>query len=169
MDTKQCKECFKDVDVKATKCPYCQAHQGTFVRFWHSPIGPFVPAIVFFLGFFVFFKGIVFSDPIYDVDNTLELSQSEFHFVDSDCGTKVTLIGSIKNKSDLALRNPTFDVVYYDAEKRIVDAISHQSYGLVLPPRSAKTFKVSEIASAEKSLYISSKVSVARVEKDNWL
>lgn len=170
METKICKDCSEEIKGEAKKCPKCQAYQSRFDRFMRSPTGGSLVGVVIALGFFSWFtNSFIFQDEsIYNPTELLEVSDTSFQFKEVDCGFKVTLIGTITNKSDGPLRNLVFDVEYLDSEGNTIDVINDEVYDLVIPANTSKKFKVSGTTGAEKELYAASKVVVSKVEPDGW-
>jgi hypothetical protein len=170
METKVCRECSEEIKTEAKKCPKCQAYQSGVDRFMRSPTGGSMAGVVIALGFFVWFtNSFMFQDDsIYSPTDLLEVSDTSFQFKEVDCGFKVTLIGTITNKSDDPLRNIIFDVEYFDNEGKTIDVINDEVYDLVIPANSSKKFKVSGTTGAEKDLYATSKVVISKAEPDGW-
>lgn len=170
METKICKECLEEIKAEAKKCPKCQAYQSSVQRFMRSPTGGSMVGIIIGLGFYVWFANsfLFQDDSIYNPTEILEVSDTSFHFKELDCGFKVSLIGTITNKSDGPLEKVVFDVEYYDSEGNTIDVINDKLYDLVIPANSSKKFKVSGNTAAEKGLYASSKVVISKAEPVSW-
>jgi hypothetical protein len=170
METKICKDCSEAIKAEAKKCPKCQVYQNSFDRFIRSPIGGSMVGIVIGLGFFVWFtNSFMFQDDsIYNPEKLLQVSDTSFQFKEVDCGFKVTLIGTITNKSDGPLRNVVFDIEYLDSDGNTIDVINDEVYDLIIPANSSKKFKVSGTAGAKQELYATSKATISKVEPDGW-
>ncbi|PAT31447.1 hypothetical protein [Vandammella animalimorsus] len=73
------------------------------------------------------------------------------------CGA-LTALGKATNTSDLALENPVFEVQFFDAQGKLIDAFNDVTYGLKLPPWQDMMVSLSGRARYEAGRYASAQI-----------
>ncbi len=121
-EMKLCKMCFKDIDTRAKKCPYCQHWQHKLYHLIYSPVFAAIFFVILVVGF-----NFVIRDrfgPGQDFDSYRErvsITNSEFKFGGNKCGSTVVVMGKIRNATELAWRDLQFEVIFYDQNGQMTD------------------------------------------------
>lgn len=170
LEEKICAICLKHIHVNAKKCPKCQSYQNPWSIFFHSSLGQWILTIAFLVALFSWFDSDYFEDDIiYKLDGVLEVDNSSFKVQKSDCGTQVTIFGTIENKSDMPLTNILVDVEFYNASGEPIDLISEELWDITVPPKGDKRFKINSETGKEKNIYIKHTITITQAEPSGWL
>ncbi|PAX15847.1 hypothetical protein CLI92_11750 [Vandammella animalimorsus] len=97
--------------------------------------------------------------PGYD---TVRLSDIDFSYnapaEGKACCGALTALGKATNTSDLALEDPVFEVQFFDAQGKLIDAFNDVTYGLKLPPGQDMMVSLSGRARYEAGRYASAQI-----------
>ena len=141
---KECKMCFKEIDKRAKKCPYCQHWQSKFQSFTRNPAFSIIIVICIMVFSSWFFNSQFTPKNNFDTyKNQVEITKSNIDFGNSSCGETVTIIGNIKNNSAIDWKSLNFEVVYYDKENNITDTEQIEKFSFTLPANKEVPFKLS--------------------------
>jgi len=131
---KNCKSCQKEIDDKATKCPYCQAFQNWFKN-------PQITGMIFPLIFipYIFFSTGLFSRKSYTdfVDNFSASIVSE-----SSENKKNIHTYQIQNSSKHKWSHICYQMTGYDNSNNIVIVESNNEYSWIIQPHSKSMLSV---------------------------
>lgn len=171
--SKTCKMCYKEIDSRAKKCPYCQH--------WQSKISMTVrhPAFALFLtmGFIVVFGVIFESLFVFDKGedfatyrNQITISKSKLKFGETSHGPTVVVIGEMKNNSNLSWKDVQLEVRFYDNNNKLIDTDQKNKYSFEVPANDISTFKVSIPREFPEAQYASCKVRIlsAKDSRTMW-
>ena len=126
--------------------------------------------LLIFMG--IYLSGTFSYDPVYNPVSDLVITNSTFQFDESKCGPeikRITLIGTITNRTDIAFKDIVISVNYYDKAGQLIDVVHDEVYDLIVPPVTSKNFRVSGTCSQDQSLYAKAEASVTKAEPDGWL
>jgi hypothetical protein len=165
-ETKKCRMCQKDVDPKAKKCPHCRSLQSKIFN-------PIAIAVVLGITYFVF-MGLIFNDimdtmnggNIYDdYPNALSITESELKFTKSEeQGPLVTIIGKIKNSSDVNWERLNLQATCFNEDGEIIDVKQERDYDWLVPKNKEIPFKISFPRTIEENEYAEHRVVVISAE-----
>lgn len=163
-EMKECKTCGEEIKAKALKCPHCQTWQ---TKWKYDPTNPkhHLILILLLLGLmsFMFYNsfGSVFNHKDFEkYKNQVEVKNTNISFSTASCGSKVAVIGTILNKSNISWGDIYFETQFFDKDNKLIDTVSDHDYDLVILKNSESTFKVAGSAAREKSLYDHYKVII---------
>ncbi|MHC4543571.1 MAG: FxLYD domain-containing protein [Planctomycetota bacterium] len=161
--SKTCKMCYKEMDSRAKKCPYCQHWQSKFSKIvWHPAFAVFlimgfiVVFGVIFESLFVFDKGEDFAP----YRNQITIRKSELKFGETSHGPTVVVMGEIKNNSNLSWKDVQLEVRFYDNNNKLIDTDQKNKYSFVIPANDISTFKVSIPREFPEEQYANCKVRI---------
>ena len=137
---KLCKLCKKEIDIQASKCPYCQAHQ-----YWYRN-----PQIIGFVFPFVFIPALfyvmgIWGNPEYknykDYISVVEINRG----IDGD---NVILNYNIINKSNKKWNDISYQLICQDTNGNIVSTKTEKVHSWVVLPNHSSYITV-EVAKKE--------------------
>ena len=174
MSMKSCLDCKEQMNTEARKCPHCHSYQRKIDRFFGPQgFGRYSSSIVFiFLAFAIYFSGVFDYDPIYNPKSDLAITESAFQFDESRCrsgGQRVSLIGTITNRTKVAYQRIVISVTYYDESNDPINVVHDEIHDLIVPPESSQKFRASGCYSQDKALYVRAEAKVTKAEPDGWL
>ena len=108
---KPCRSCFKEIDDKATKCPYCQSFQGKWKGSQSLSLFFVLPFLAFSFWNLYKINGASFQD------NKSLISISEISHINGG------YIFEIDNRSDLKWTSPMVQIVFKDAQGKVVEEL----------------------------------------------
>jgi hypothetical protein len=146
--SKTCKMCYKEIDRRAKKCPYCQHLQNKIsMVVFHPAFGIFLvltPMLLVYIFVGLFFKGIFNQgEDFTPYRNQITISESELKFGETSRGPTVVVIGKMTNNSSLSWKDVQLEVRFYDKNEKLVDTDQKEKYSFVVPENDISTFKVS--------------------------
>jgi hypothetical protein len=157
----RCSSCREEISAGARKCPHCHAVQGRFAVWFHR-LGPFLvllPIVFLALTFQSAFRSSVnFSE----YRDSLIVVKSAAHYSNAaeKCGATISVIGTIRNNSDVPWEDVYLEVRYFDSAGSMVDTESVEHYSLLIPPRGEVAFRVRGPAIRPEQDYVSHKVAI---------
>jgi len=147
-ESKLCKMCYKEIDRRAKKCPYCHHWQNKISMIvWH-PAFPISIVLVFYLAVFIL-MGVAFEsmfdkgEDFTPYRNKITISESELKFGEAESGPTVVVMGKMTNDSSLSWKDIQLEVRFYDPNKNLIDTDQKNKYSFVVPANDVSMFKVS--------------------------
>jgi hypothetical protein len=92
----------------------------------------------------------------------LVVVRSTTHYSDLNekCGAMISVVGIIRNDSDVPWEDVFVEVRHFDAAGTMIDADSAEQYRLVAPPRAEVAFRVRTQAIRPQADYATHRVSI---------
>lgn len=164
---KECPICFKEIDNRAKKCPYCHHWQTKWHTITFHPLFGVIPIILILAPILYMFsanledlfsEGADYADHI----NSLEVKNTKMSFGATDGGNTVCVIGDIFNKSPLKWKEIKLEVQYFNEESERVDVVDDHlfEYTSSVIPNTTSSFKISSPIEFPKTQYHSFKVFI---------
>ena len=172
-EMKECKTCFEEINAKALKCPRCQTWQTKWKYDQSNPKHHLI-----FLAILFGAMGIMFYSSLGSIFNPNEFSDNKSSFVvkdskvsftEKECGTTVSIIGTITNNSEVSWKDFNFEAQFFNEDNELIDTVSDQNYDLILLPNDDGTFKVTGAADKSKSSYHHHKVTIKDARENSSL
>lgn len=163
-ETKLCKTCFEQIDIRARMCPHCGRWQ------WKNALRSWAPyfAVILVLGgacvlpltrIARFQEGIAGAAAV-RYTGQIEVTQSEMFFGQSKDGPTVFVVGKVKNNSDVTWESIHMEVQFMDPEGKLID-VEVQAHCLSkILPHGEMAFKLRAVAEMPRERYDSYQVSV---------
>lgn len=76
-----------------------------------------------------------------------------YQAAEGDCGPTVSVVGTIRNDSDIPWQSIYVEVQYFDSDGALIDADGAQQYGLVIAPGEVSAFRVRSGAARSEHEY----------------
>jgi hypothetical protein len=171
--SKICKMCYKEIDSRAKKCPYCQHWQNKFSMTVRHPafalfltMGFIVVFGVIFESLFVFDKGESFAN----YRNQIKINKTELKFGETGRGPTVVVMGEIKNNSALSWKDIQLEVRFYDNNEELSDTDQENKYSFFVPANDVSPFKISIPREFPEEQYASFQVRIlsAKDSRTMW-
>jgi hypothetical protein len=170
-----CKMCYKEIDNRAKKCPYCQHLQNKIsMVVFHPVFGVFfvlIPMLLVFIFTGLMFKRILDQgEDFTPYRNQIAISESELKFGHTARGPTVVVMGKMTNNSSLSWKDVNLEVRFYDNDNKLVDTDQKNKYSFVVPANDVSTFKVSIPREFPEEQYASCKVRIlsGRDSRARW-
>jgi len=140
--------CRMEIPTGARKCPYCQHYQYKLsMVLIHPAFGAMIvgiPTLIAFVALGVMFQGMLDrGEDFQQYADQIKVVSSAVEFGQRDSGPTVAVIGRMRNESSVDWKEVTFQVEFFDAEGRLVDAGQEVEYSYHLPSGKEAAFKVS--------------------------
>lgn len=173
--SKICKMCYKEIDSRAKKCPFCQHWQNKFsMVVWHPAFAVFLIMIPYLVVFI--FAGVMFEsmfdkgEDFTPYRNQITINKTELKFGETSYGPTVVVMGEIKNNSNLSWKDVQLEVRFYGNNEKLVDTDQKNKYSFVVPANDISTFKVSIPREFPEVQYTSFKVRIlsAKDSRTMW-
>jgi len=163
-----CKDCFKGIQSKTARCPFCQSYQGRLNRIFSTPpYSVLLQAVPLGLMYFLFIFVRPFS--INEVDNPqgLLVKNSSLKIQEQKFGTSVTILAEMDNTTDKSYEDIHFNVKIFNKSNEIVDAFSTRDFSLLIPQKNNIAFKIinNYKISIDSSQYNSAEIKVIKATK----
>ena len=163
--SKTCKMCYKEIDSRAKKCPYCQHWQSKISMIvWHPAFAVFlimIPYLIVFSSVRLIFKSMFDQgEDFTPYRNQIIINKSEPKFGETSHGPTVVVMGEIKNISNLSWKDVQLEVRFYDKDNNLIDTDQKEKYSFVVPANDISTFKVSIPREFPEEQYASCKVRI---------
>lgn len=131
---KNCKACQKEIDDKATKCPYCQAYQ----KWYTNPqyIGMIFPLI--FISYIYFYTGIWDPRSYIDYKNSFSVEKVS----SSTTQRKNIHTYNITNKTKYKWDNMTYQFIGKDKDGQVIVVESEKAYSWAIMPNSTSMLSI---------------------------
>ena len=167
IETKICKACYKDIDCRAKKCPYCHHTQSFFAVISLRP-----GILIAFAGVCaVYFVLVLLSTEMFDkgeaypnYKDQVKVARAELKFGENTHGPTVSIIGTVKNYCFVSWEDIHFEVQFFDKEGNLTDSGDVKKYSMVIPANSERSFKVSLQREFPESEYVTYKASITHAE-----
>jgi len=157
-DTKACKACYTDIDLRAKRCPHCQAWQS----FFFSPKGMatvLVPFIVLTTIVPLFFLFPIFSElPIFSKGEPFEGHRSGVTIIDKEMffdSSRVIAMAKLRNETALDWEDFEIEAQFKDASGKTIDVARQNFYDMTLRAGDTTPFKLDTITSRPEDAYAS--------------
>lgn len=153
MDTKRCRHCKEPMQADARVCPHCRSSQW----WWGSQRDPrfaiswIVVFLLIFLGFMYYFPRHAFSDDEPVAAPRLEVSDVSTRVVTTPQGSRLFVLGTVRNASSHDASRVWFRVRIVDGAGKLLDTMLLQDPGLVVPGGKAVPFRVSDLMSTSSA------------------
>ena len=131
---KNCKSCTKEIDDKATKCPYCQSYQ-----IWHK--SPQIYGLIFPLIFIpiIFYTSGLYGIPKFEnYKDQISASLISERIVDE----QKILNFNITNKSNVIWNDISYIAIGYDKNGGVVVSSSGNEFRWLLPSNGSAMLSV---------------------------
>ena len=163
-EAKECKFCRKQIDQRATRCPYCQSWQsrrasmhgwqGTRVLLGVIPMLLLAPLLIW-----TFTRMPSLDKEDFEEYRTqVKLVETKMTFDDGS----VVILGKIQNDSPVTWEDIQVEVTYYDVSGNLIDIHSDELRYVTTPAGETVVFKISGIP---KEKYASFKVRIVTAEE----
>jgi len=166
MQSNLCKMCYKEIDSRAKKCPYCHHWQSKFSMVVRNPaFGVAVVLMCFILTWSMFVmtfakmwdKGEDFT--LYR--EQISIGETKLKFGEHKCGgPSVIVMGDMINNSDVPWKDVNIEVQFYNRDKQLTDTDQKNKYSFVVPANDVSKFKVSMLREFPEEQYFSVKARV---------
>jgi hypothetical protein len=157
----RCSSCREAITAGARKCPHCHAWQSRFAVWFHrlAPFLAFLPLVFLVL---IFRDGFRSSANFSAYRDSLIVVKSTAHYSDAaeKCGAMISVIGTIRNNSDVPWKDLYLEVRYFDSAGTMVDTQSAEQYDLLIPAGGEVAFRVRGPAIRAEQDYVSHKVTI---------
>ncbi len=172
-EMKECKTCGEEIKAKALKCPRCQTWQSKW-RYDQSNIKHIFVAMLLAFGVigFVFLNafGNIFNPKDFkDSQALIKIENTIISFSEKPCGSRVTILGTIVNNSDITWKDFYFEAQFYNKENELIDTLSDKIYDLILLKNDKTTFKITGSADKDEALYDHHLVIIKTAREDGSL
>ncbi|WP_075184547.1 RING finger protein [Teredinibacter haidensis] len=168
MNTKYCKDCIKEIEKEASKCPYCRTPQLGINRILNSPLIN-IPLFVIFFSV-VFWGSSYFADrqDVY-MPSGFDITENNIQQAMGKCAQKIQFLGEIYNSNAEAYEDFHFNIEAYDEKGKLVEAFDEKHYGLIVPANTKLKFKLENSKSSIEELPSKFKVKVVKATKRDIL
>jgi hypothetical protein len=94
----------------------------------------------------------------------IEILQSEVRFGERESGPTVSVIGKLKNNSDVDWTDIRIEVQFFDGEGNLIDAKHHCEFSMILAAGQTAGFKVPSVREFPQQQYASHKVTITHAK-----
>lgn len=131
-EMKQCYAYGEEVKSTAKRCPHCQ----TWLRKWGiDPSDPkfviwWIVIVITVIVTTILATAIFKSEDkkFHDYRSRLTITESKLHYSYEECCSSVSVLGKIKNESDIPWEDIHFEVQFYDSENKLIDTFSERPW-----------------------------------------
>ena len=174
-EEKRCVACGEKIKGVAKRCPHCHTWQSKWRVEPNDPRYGIV-VMIFLVAFVVLAFGSLFTRMglvgkvnFQDYASKLPVIESKINHGEDRSGHFVSVVGRIRNDTEITWERVFFEVQYYDADNKLIDSTSGSIDDIVLPPRKETSFKVRGKADKQESDYKSAKIILKKAkEADKW-
>jgi hypothetical protein len=160
-ETKTCPLCCEPVRPAARKCPHCQHYLNKWVLAAYHPLIAMSPMLlVFGVGFYLLSRAIDRGQSFEAFRSQVHITHSELQLGELPAGPTVAVVGTIHNDSNVAWKELTIEVQFFDKSHKLIDTKQRQDYSLALPPKDNCAFKISQPREFNLADYASHEVRV---------
>jgi hypothetical protein len=160
--TGPCPFCREPVKLGARKCPHCHQWQGHRALAHHPAVQVALMMLPVLAFFFFTRQRFATHESFSGYRDQIAVVQSAMHYQSTDdkCGPTISVIGKIKNNSDVPWKDVYLEAQYFDAGGTMIDANGAEQYGLALPPHEEVAFRLRGVADRAERDYATHKVFV---------
>ena len=113
--------------------------------------------------------GVIGKNNYQDYASSLIITESKLHYSTKECDSYISVLGKIKNESDVSWEDFYFEIQFYDEKNNLIDTISKYDRNLILLQNSESTFRVRDSADKSEEEYVSHKIIIKQAsEADDW-
>jgi hypothetical protein len=161
-ENKICKTCYKEIDSRAKKCPYCHQVQGFWGWFFWPGLGFAIVMLMIYLPIAVWMQRLMGPGKRFaEYRNQIKISNPQITFSDSDkCGMKVVVLLTIANSSEVDWQDLQFNAIFSDANGVVFDADQDKKFAMALDAKDSSRIKISFPREFAKERYKSVEVKV---------
>ena len=173
--SKICKMCYKEIDKRAKKCPYCHHWQKKISMIvWNPAFGVFLVMIPY-LAVYIF-MGTAFKsmfdkgEDFTPYRNQITINKTELKFGETSCGPTVVAMGTMTNNSSLSWKDVQLEARFFDNNNKLIDTDQKNKYSFVIPANDISTFKISIPREFPEEQYASCKMRIlsAKDSRTMW-
>lgn len=163
---KTCKMCYREIDERARKCPYCLHWQFRWSTIMLHPAFVMIPLFLFLVVFLVIFPRMIHNNIFHEGEKfrlhagEITIQQSELKFGELESGPTVVVLGTVRNSGEFSWKEVYYDVQLFDGDNNLIDATQKGKYSFVIPANGSSSFKVSFPREFPEEHYVSHKVRV---------
>ncbi len=160
-DYKTCPECSERIPHLAKKCPFCKSFQGGRWKVFRNPAFVGVLPGLAFLLFVIPNMGKTLNRPSYlfmDFVSQVPVTSSNMYFETTNGRRTVTVIGTIRNDTNIPWESLSMEVQFYDKAGKRIDVVEDFYSSRMLTPHGEHAFRISGAASKPIAGYASHKV-----------
>ncbi|MCX6380252.1 MAG: FxLYD domain-containing protein [Armatimonadetes bacterium] len=159
-DRKSCPECAERIPHAAKKCPFCKSPQG---KTWWTK-NPVLLAILPGLLYMAFALNSLHnttSKPNYffsDYVQRVPVTSSEMSLETSEGSRTVTVVGTIRNDTNIPWEHPVIEGQFYDKSGKLIDVVEDFYSSMTLMPHQEQAFRINGEASRPAAAYANHKI-----------
>ena len=116
--------------------------------------------IMFGAGFYLLSRAIDRGESFEAFSSQVHVTHSELQLGELPAGPTVAVVGTIHNDSNIAWKDLTIEVQFFDKSHKLIDTKQRRDYLLSLPPKNNCAFKVSQPREFTLADYASHEVRV---------
>ncbi len=155
-ESKTCPLCCEPVRPAARKCPHCHHYLNKWVLAAYHPLIAISPMLLAFgVGFYLLSRVLDRGQSFEAFRSQVLISHSELQFGGLPAGPTVAVVGTLHNESNVAWKDLTIEVRFFDKSHKLIDTKQRQDYWLMLPPKGDSAFKVSQPREFDAANYAS--------------
>lgn len=180
LDKKSCPNCAERIQSAAKKCPFCMT-QLVKPKWYKNPqLLGFLPMVMVFPYIFFTTTRTINRPELLFASYTQKVNvlSAEMHFENTmqphTDGTKrpertLTVLGTVRNDSDVAWENPNYEATFYDKAGKLLDAQAEGSSHVALAPHQTQAFRIRMAAHSDPSAYAKVKVIIRTAKDADWI
>jgi hypothetical protein len=161
-----CPYCREPVRTGARKCPHCRQWLGRkyvwLFRGWLLLLMLVPVAILALMA--RSFRTDDFGP--YRDKLTVGATTMSYSAAKEKCGSILTVVGTIRNDSDLGWRDVYLEARFFNAAGAMIDTLNDKSYDVFVPAHAEAAFRVHGLAARPEGEYASHKVFVRSARSD---
>ncbi len=159
-DYRQCPECSERIPHTAKRCPFCKSLQGKRKWMNNSVLLGMMPVLTVMVFSFINHRSLTDKPNYFFVDyvKKVPVTSSEMHFETSKNRCQVSILGTIRNDTDIPWQRPAMEVQFYDKTGKLIDVVESFYSSITLMPHQEQAFRISDEASRPVADYATHKV-----------
>ncbi len=165
LDHKQCPQCAERIKATAKKCPFCMTPQGK--KRWFLSLLALLPFIFMMIYISRIPSGL--NKPKFqfaDYTQQVRVTSSEMHFetLGKETERTVTVLGTVRNDSNIAWRHPRYEVRFFNKAGKLIDTETSEISHTALAPHQEQGFRIQTTASKPIADYATLQVKLVTAE-----
>lgn len=163
--TKTCHMCFEEIDARARKCPHCATGQGwLFTTIGQMTLGLLPVGAALIIVLLTAYPLVRYlTDKGEDFEqyrDKVQVTDTSMFFTEDDEGQRmVRVVGLLRNDTDVTWRLGDVEVLFLNAEGKLIDAGRVWSVWAIYP-RSERAFEAMERIEEPEDQYVSCRVRI---------